>query len=114
MSLEETLAKLEKRIEEAAARLKSLTAERRTLAEHLEELEKQVSSQQAEIERLRRAEADIEATEEEKRALRSEIEALRKGRAEADAELSRLRGERQSISKRVETLLARLDKIELE
>lgn len=114
MSLEETLGKLERRIEEAASRLKGLSDERRVLTSRLEELEGAVSTHKAEAEKTKGEQADLESVESEKRELTGQIESLKQEKAKADEELSRLKGERQTVSKRVEALLKRLDKLDLD
>ena len=117
MSLQETFSLLERRIEEAAKRLSALAAERATLVKRLEGLEAQVKAGQIETQRLQaesRGAVDLEAVEAEKLKLREEIVALQRDRAEADAKVRGLHDERKTLRERVEAMLARLDKLDLD
>ncbi len=94
-----TLEKLETRVREAAERLTALATERATLMERLEEMEASLKAQQTEIKRFRGAEG--KAME------------LQQRQTEIQLEASRLQSERKTIRKRVEKILSRLDKLDL-
>ncbi len=95
-----TLEKLETRVRQAADRLTALATERATLMERLEEMEASLKAQQAEINRFKGAEG--KAVE------------LQQRQAEIQSEARRLQRERKTIGKRVEKILSRLDKFDLD
>ncbi len=95
-----TLEKLEIRVREAAERLTSLATERATLMERLEEMEASLKAQQAETKRFKGAEG--KAVE------------LQQRQTEFQSEARRLQRERKAIGKRVEKILSRLDKLDLD
>ena len=95
-----TLEKLETRVREAAERLTALATERATLMERLEEMEASLKAQQTEIKRFEGAEG--KAVE------------LQQRQTEIQSEARRLQRERKTIGKRVEKILSRLDKFDLD
>ena len=95
-----TLEKLETRVRQAADRLTALATERATLMERLEEMEASLKAQQTEIKRFKGAEG--KAME------------LQQRQTEIQSEASRLQRERKTIGKRVEKILSRLDKFDLD
>jgi FtsZ-binding cell division protein ZapB len=95
-----TLEKLETRVRQAAERLTALATERATLMERLEEMEASLKAQQAEIKRFEGAEG--KAGE------------LQQRQTEIQSEARRLQRERKTIGKRVEKILSRLDKFDLD
>ena len=95
-----TLEKLETRVRQAADRLTALATERATLMERLEEMEASLKAQQAEIKRFEGAEG-------------KGVE-LQQRQTEIQSEARRLQRERKTIGKRVEKILSRLDKFDLD
>ena len=95
-----TLERLETRVREAAERLTALATERATLMERLEEMEASLKAQQTEIKRFKGAEG--KAVE------------LQQRQTETQSEARRLQRERNTIRKRVEKILSRLDKLDLD
>ncbi|MCH7646308.1 MAG: hypothetical protein IH788_03830 [Nitrospinae bacterium] len=95
-----TLERLETRVREAAERLTALATERATLMERLEEMEASLKAQQAEIKRFKGAEG--KAVE------------LQQRQTEIQSEARRLQRERKTIGKKVEKILSRLDKLDLD
>ncbi len=95
-----TLEKLETRVRQAADRLTALATERATLMERLEEMEASLKAQQTEINRFKGAEG--KAVE------------LQQRQTEIQSEARRLQRERKTIGKRVEKILSRLDKFDLD
>jgi septal ring factor EnvC (AmiA/AmiB activator) len=74
-------------------------------------LEARLKTQQDEIDRLRDTEGE---GEDERRKLHDEMEAMRRRQAEIESEARRLQDARQNIRERVETMLTRLEKLDLD